>query len=477
MLPLMEAAGANCYKIPRSGQMKADVLVYLNRQLYLNIKDDQSLQQLIDAATLKGVISPVIGMPDIHSGFGLPIGGVMAMDADDGLISAGAVGMDINCGVRLLRTNIHHSNLSKVHLLKLIQAIADRVPSGVGQNSKHAPLIKMHFNALLQNGVPLLIELGFGRTEDLLNIEDNGSMPGAEVESVSKKAVNRGLQLSTIGGGNHFIELGFVEKVYDLETAKIFGLEEESLTVMIHTGSRGFGHQICTDYSAEMKQAASKYSLNIPSAGLAAVPINSPEGQRYFGAMNCAINFAFCNRQWITDDVRKAFSSVLGGADQDYDLGLVYDLAHNTARFETFGGHKMLIHRKGAARALPPGHSENPKTYKTTGHPVLIPGSMGSSSFVIRALPAVEKIYNSVNHGAGRVLSRSAARREISVQQLKERMAEVIISGGNYKAYLDEAPQAYKDIEQVIDTLTEIGFSQKVARLRPLAVLKGEGGD
>jgi len=477
MFSLMEATGTNCYRISRSGQMKAEVLVYLNKELYGSFKEDQSLQQLIDAATLVGVVSPVIGMPDIHSGFGLPIGGVMAMDADDGLISAGAVGMDINCGVRLLRTNIHYSSLGKDHLLKLIQAIADRVPSGVGQNSKHAPLIRQHFNALLQSGVPRLVELGFGRPEDLQYIEDKGSMPGAEVESVSKKAVSRGLQLSTIGGGNHFIELGFVEKVYDLESAKIFGLEEKSLTVMIHTGSRGFGHQICTDYSAEMKQAAPKYSLNIPSAGLAAVPIKSSEGKHYFGAMTCAINFAFCNRQWITDDVRKAFSSVFGGADQDYGLDLVYDLAHNTARFETFGGRKMLIHRKGAARALPPGHPENPKIYKNTGHPVLIPGSMGSASFVIRALPAVEKIYNSVNHGAGRILSRSAARREISVQQLRERMAEVIISGGNYKAYLDEAPQAYKDIEQVIDTLTEAGFSHKVARLLPLAVLKGEGGD
>ncbi len=477
MLPLMEAAGVNCYRIPRSGQMKADVLVYLKKELYGSFKEDQSLQQLVDAAMLKGVISPVIGMPDIHSGFGLPIGGVMAMDADDGLISAGAVGMDINCGVRLLRTNIHYSSLNKAYLLKLIQAIAKRVPSGVGQNSRHSSLIRKHFNALLQSGVPQLVELGIGRPEDIENIEDKGSMPGAEIGAISKKASDRGLQLSTIGGGNHFIELGYIEKIYDLEAAKLFGLEEGSLTVMIHTGSRGFGHQICTDYSAEMKLSASKYSLLIPSAGLAAVPIKSPEGKRYFGAMTCAINFAFCNRQWITDDVRKAFSSVLGGADQEYDLGLVYDLAHNTARFETFGGRKMLIHRKGAARALPPGHSENPKSYKTTGHPVLIPGSMGSASFVIRALPTVEKIYNSVNHGAGRVLSRSAARREISVQQLKERMAEVIISGGNFKAYLDEAPQAYKDIEQVIDTLTEIGFSKKVARLRPLAVLKGEGGD
>ncbi len=473
----LEAAGDNCYRIARQGNMKANVLVYLNQELFDSFHEDQSLQQLMDAATLPGVIDPVIGMPDIHTGFGLPIGGVMAMDATEGLISAGAVGMDINCGVRLLRTNITAETFDKTVLKKLIRAIEDRVPSGVGQKSRHSRLIENNFSELIHNGVPFLIDLGFGRPDDLEAIEDRGFLPGADIDAVSSKAVNRGLQLSTIGGGNHFIELGFIDEIFDQQTAEDYGLKKGYLSVLIHTGSRGFGHQICTDYSAEMKKAALKYKLELPSSGLAAVPISSQEGLKYLAAMTCAINFAFCNRQWITDDLRKAFSAVLGGNDSDYDLGLVYDIAHNTARFEEIGGKKMLIHRKGATRALPPGHPDNPDKYITTGHPVLIPGSMGSASYVIKAEEGVDKIYNSVNHGAGRVLSRTAAKREISVDQLMEKLGNVLVSGRSYKAYLDEAPQAYKNIEQVVDTFTGIGLSRRVARLMPLAVIKGDGSN
>jgi len=474
---LLEPAGNNCYRIRRQGRMKADVVVYLNQQLFKSFAEDQSLQQLMDAASLDGVIDPVVGMPDIHSGFGLPIGGVMAMDAEQGLISAGAVGMDINCGVRLLRTTIESKSLDKEALRKLIRAIEKRVPSGVGRKSKHEAFIDAHFNTIIQEGVPFLVDQGYGRSEDLEAIEDGGCTTGADPAAISGDARKRGLQLSTIGGGNHFIELGYVDTVFDREAAGIYGLSEGMLTVLIHTGSRGFGHQICTDYSALMKKKAPGYKLDLPSAGLASVPINSGTGKKYFSAMSCAINFAFCNRQWIADDVRKAFSSVFGGDDRSYGLDLIYDLAHNTARFEEIGGKQMLIHRKGATRALAPGHPENPGRYRATGHPVLIPGSMGTASYVVRAEPGVNKIYNSVNHGAGRVLSRRAAKKEISVAELKGRLSEVLVSGRNFKAYLDEAPQAYKDIEMVIDTFTEIGLSSKVARLLPLAVLKGEGSD
>lgn len=385
--------------------------------------------------------------------------------------------MDINCGVRLLRTTLEAADLDKAVLEKLIRAIVERVPSGVGKKSMHAPLIRRHFEHFLKGGVPFMIELGVGRPEDLQHIEDGGLMAGADPASVSKEAAGRGQQLSTIGGGNHFIELGFVDKIFDKQAAGVYGLAEGLLTVLIHTGSRGFGHQVCTDYTAIMKKAAPGYGLEIPTAGLASVPIDSKEGQNYFSAMACAINFAFCNRQWITDDVRKAFSSVFGKSDHEFGLGLVYDVAHNTARFEELGGIKMLIHRKGATRALPPGHNDNPEHYRSTGHAVLIPGSMGSASYVVRAEPGVEKIFNSINHGAGRMLSRKAAKREISVEQLKEKMADVLVSGRSYKAYLDEAPQAYKDIELVVDTFAKIGLSRKVARLLPLAVIKGEGND
>jgi tRNA-splicing ligase RtcB (3'-phosphate/5'-hydroxy nucleic acid ligase) len=472
-MPLMQPAGKNCYRIERQGRMKADVLVYLNEELYKNFSEDQSLQQLMDAASLEGVISPVIGMPDIHSGFGLPIGGVMAMDESRGLISAGAVGYDINCGVRLLSTAIEKSGIDKKLLRSMVRAIGKRIPSGIGHKSEHAEQVQKHFRSLVEKGVPYLVELGYGRAEDLDCIEEGGFMSDADMGAVSSKAAGRGAQLSTIGGGNHFIELGYVEQIYDNETAAIYGLKADTLTVLIHTGSRGFGHQICTDYSQEMKKAASRYRLDIPNSGLAAVPIDSDEGKRYYTAMACAINFAFCNRQWITDDVRRAFKAVLGNSDKRCELDLVYDVAHNTARFEKISGRKVLLHRKGATRALPPGHESNPQRYSSTGHPVLVPGSMGTASYVIRALPKVEEIFYSVNHGAGRVLSRTAAKREISVKELQERIKDVIVSGQNYEAYLDEAPQAYKDIDLVVETLTEIGMSSKVARLLPLAVIKG----
>lgn len=477
MTKLLEPLGDNCYRIAQKDRMKATVLVYLNHKLYSSFAEDASLQQLIDAASLPGVISPVIGMPDIHSGFGLPIGGVMAMDAETGLVSAGAVGMDINCGVRLLRTNIDAAELQQKDYVALIREIGTRVPSGIGTKSKHARIIRDRFNDFIEKGVPFLVGMGYGRKSDLEAIEDGGCLPGADHRALSSKAVERGLQLSTIGGGNHFIELGLIEEIFDPAAAAAYGLTKAKLTILVHTGSRGFGHQICTDFSAEMKKASTKYKIEIPSAGLAAVPIKSVEGQKYLAAMNCAINFAFCNRQWITDDIRKAFSAVLGGPEQDFDLGLVYDVAHNTAKFEEIGGRRMLVHRKGATRALPPEHDLNPLLYRSFGHPVLVPGSMGTASYVIRGNKGIERLYHSVNHGAGRVLSRTSAKKTISIEDLKRGLGKVIVSGRSYKAYLDEAPQAYKDIDEVVETLTEIGLSQKVARLRPLAVLKGEGND
>lgn len=476
-MSLLERAGENCYRLRRRGKMKVEVLVYLNRALHRSFNEDEALQQLIDAASLSGVAEPVIGMPDLHTGFGLPIGGVMAMDADGGAVSAGAVGMDINCGVRLMRTNLAARDLDKPTLRRLINAIVHRVPSGVGQKSKQASLVRRHFRDFVERGVPFLLELGFGRPEDLQQIEENGFMPGADLAAASREAVERGDQLSTIGGGNHFIELGYIAEVPDPEAARAMGLEEGRLTVLIHTGSRGFGHQICSDYSNLMLKAAAKCKLDVPSPGLAAMPIQSPEGRRYLAAMACAVNFAFCNRQWITDDVRKAFGEVLGGNDTEYDLALVYDVAHNIAKFEEIRGRRLLIHRKGATRALPPGHPGNPDAYRELGHPVIIPGSMGTASYVITAGPKVEQTFHSVNHGAGRVLSRRAARREISVEQFQQVMGEILLLGRNLKTYLDEAPQAYKNIDAVVDTFAEIGFTRKVARLLPLAVIKGGGGD
>jgi tRNA-splicing ligase RtcB len=474
-MSLLERESANCYRIRRRGKMRVDAVVYLNEELRRAFSEDEALRQLADAAALPGVVEPVVGMPDIHTGFGLPIGGVMAVDAADGVISAGAVGMDINCGVRLLRTKLEAKALDKPLLRKLLNAIVERVPTGVGKKSRQAALVRKNLHSYLVKGVPFLIEQGFGRPEDLECIEEGGAMEGADPAAVSPEAVERGAQLSTIGGGNHFIELGLVDRVFDAAAAAKLGLSEGQLTVLIHTGSRGFGHQICTDFTALMWKTAARMKLDIPTKGLAAVPIDSVEGRRYLAAMACAVNFAFCNRQWITHDVRQAFKAVLGGDDRDYDLGLVYDVAHNIAKFEEVGGRRLLIHRKGATRALPPGHPGNPPRYKDLGHPALIPGSMGTASYVIIAEPKVERTFYSVNHGAGRVLSRGAARRQIEVEELKKSLGEIMVLGRNYREYLDEAPQAYKDIEAVIDTFAEIGFTRRVARLRPLAVIKGEG--
>ncbi len=476
-MSLLERESANCYRIRRQGPMRADVVIYLNKALKRSFDEEEAVQQLIDAATLPGVADPVVGMPDIHTGFGLPIGGVMAVDAAEGVVSAGAVGMDINCGVRLLRTNLEADSLDKPLLRRLMEAIVMRVPTGVGGSSRQAALVRNNLQSYLGEGAPFLVRQGFGRLEDLECIEEGGAMTGADPAAVSAEAMARGAQLSTIGGGNHFIELGRVDRLFDDTAAAQLGLAEGKLTVLIHTGSRGFGHQICTDYTAVMLKAAAKMKLDIPTKGLAAVPINSAGGRRYLAAMACAVNFAFCNRQWIAHDVRQAFSEVLGGDDRDYDLGLVYDVAHNIAKFEKVGGRRLLIHRKGATRALPPGHPLNPPRYRELGHPVLIPGSMGTASYVIVAGLKVERTFYSVNHGAGRVLSRGAARREIDVAELRQTLGEIMVLGRNYRSYLDEAPQAYKDIEEVIDTFAEIGFTRRVARLLPLAVIKGPGRD
>ncbi|NMB34687.1 MAG: RtcB family protein [Firmicutes bacterium] len=472
----IEKCGLNCYRIPRQGEMKVEARVYLNEFLYENYLEEESLEQLCDAASLPGVYRYVIGMPDIHSGYGLPIGGVMAMEVPDGLISAGAVGMDINCGVRLLRTNIGVQDLDKKDLEKLLREIAARVPTGIGKTSKHQADLGRHFAEIVESGFPVLLELGYARPEDRRFVEEEGFFPGANLSKVSNKARKRGNQLSTIGGGNHFIELGEVAEIFDRENAALFGLTRGSLSVLIHTGSRGFGHQICVDYSSIMEKSAKRYGLKLPSRGLAAVPIESPEGKDYFAAMSAAINFAFANRQIITHDVREAFGAYFDCRDTELDLGVVYDVAHNIAKFEEVEGRELLIHRKGATRALPPQHRGNPSAYRSSGHPVFIPGSMGTSSYIIVATPKVVETFYSVNHGAGRVMSRREARRQFDVEMLREQLGPIVFYGDRERNILDEAPQAYKDIDAVVDTLAEIGIIKKVARLSPLAVVKGGKG-
>jgi len=466
--------GLNRYRLRRSGNMRVDGLVYANEYLLPLLKGDKSLRQLANAACLPGVVGRVCGMPDIHEGFGLPIGGVMAIAAD-GVISAGAVGMDINCGVRLLSTNISAKELSAPLLRRLSDRIEAYVPTGVGKKGKHKAITEDIFEDVVHTGTKGFVERGYGRPDDMTKTEEEGCLPGADMGAVSKEAYKRGaVQLGTLGGGNHFIELQVVDEVYDRPTGEYFGLTRGYLTVMIHTGSRGFGHQICNDYSKSLLAAARKYGIELPDRGLACVPVDSREGRDYYAAMACAVNFAFANRQLITHDVRCAFSDVMDRSPEELGLDLIYDVAHNIAKWETHEGQELLVHRKGATRALPPGHPDNPDVYRRTGHPVLIPGSMGTASYVLTGAAKAAEAFYSANHGAGRTLSRTAAIKQITREQFESSMLGILYNSRNYRELLDEAPGAYKDIDQVVETLAAIGMTRKVARLTPLAVIKGK---
>jgi len=473
----MKPVGRNRYRCVPSGEADVGAVVYLNDALREAVESD-ALRQLTDAVSLPGVEDPVVGMPDLHVGYGLPIGGVMAVRAgedeqDTSIVSAGAVGYDINCGVRLLRTNIVADDLDEDDLKALLDAILRRIPVGVGKSSART-IRGLSFEQVVTRGAQALIAEGYGRREDAGAIEEMGSMEGARPETVSKKARSRSNQLATIGGGNHFIEIGTVERVYDHDMAGHFGLAEGDLTVMIHTGSRGFGHEVCSNYTALMSRRASAYGVKLPSKGLACVPIGSREGRDYLAAMACAVNYAFANRQLLTHDVRLAFSEVMGEGDVSLGLDVVYDVAHNIAKFEEHSGRRMLIHRKGATRALPPGHPSNPPRYRDTGHPVIIPGSMGTGSFVTVGTENTRETFYSVNHGAGRVMSRTAARKRFDLGSFREQLGSVIYAGVAVRKVLDEAPEAYKDIDDVVETLAEIDITRKVVRLRPLAVIKGD---
>mgnify|MGYP005840981145 FL=1 len=466
--------GFNRYRLHRRGKMRVDAVIYANEHLLPLLREDKSLEQLANAACLPGVIEPVIGMPDIHEGFGLPIGGVMAVAAD-GVISAGAVGMDINCGVRLIRSDLLARDFNQTLLRRLIDRIEHHVPTGVGKKGKHKGIDSKIFEAVTHKGVAAIINAGFGSVEDLYRIEENGCLPGADIGAVSREAYSRGaVQLGTLGGGNHFIEIQEVTDIFDAETAGRFGLFAGQLTVMIHTGSRGLGHQVCTDYTKWLAGAAPKYKIELPNRGLACAPIDSPDGRNYYKAMACAVNFAFANRQIIMTDVMRAFNDVVGSAPDEIGMRIVYDVAHNIAKWEEHHGRRVLVHRKGATRALCPKHPANPAVYRDTGHPALVPGSMGTASYVLVGTEKAAETFFSVNHGAGRVLSRTAAEKKITKEEFERAMRDVVYNVRSYKEIVDEAPLAYKDIEQVVSALVDVGITRKVARMIPLAVVKGK---
>lgn len=466
--------GPNRYRLEPRGDMKAGAVVYLSPDLLPPLREDGSLQQLADAACLPGVWDPVVGLPDIHSGFGLPIGGVMVTDWPEGVVSAGAVGMDINCGVRLLRTGVPVARLEGGLLPRLLQALAERIPAGVGKASRLQEVKALKLEDVFAGGAGYVVERGLGQPEDLQACEEKGCLIGADPGALSARAWERADQLATLGGGNHFLELDRVEKVYCPAAAACYGLAEGDMVVLIHTGSRGLGHQVCTDYTQRLWQSARALGLKLPGKGLAAAPCDSPAGREYLGAMACAVNFAFANRQLITMQVREVLSRLCEAEGDAQPAKVVYDVAHNIAKVERHRGQTGLVHRKGATRALAPGHPDNPSCYRESGHPSLVPGSMGTASYVLRGTPHTAETYFSVNHGAGRRMSRKEARRHVSKKAFAAQMGEVIYWAPGSRPPLDEAPAAYKDIVDVVETLAVIGLVEPVARLKPLAVMKGD---
>ncbi len=449
------------WQIPKSFRpdMRVPARVYATERMIEAIVKDRSLDQLVNVATLPGIRRYAIAMPDVHEGYGFPIGGVAAMNSDEGVISPGGIGYDINCGVRLLRSRSTFESLQPV-VAKLAHAIAREVPSGVGRGG-NLKLRGDELDRVLASGAARAVEMGFGEPRDLEHIESRGTLPGADAKLVSPDARERGHdQLGTIGSGNHFIEIDRVESVYDTDEAQRFGIERDGIVVQIHTGSRGLGHQVATDFLRVMTKTMAKYGIHVPDRELACAPLRSSEGQHYFGAMAAAANFAFANRQVITAGIRRAWKHEV----PDDEIEIVYDVAHNVAKLEKYPDlGEVVVHRKGATRAFP-------------GQPVLIPGSMGTASYLLVGQEkAMQQTFGSTCHGAGRVMSRTKARAEISAQELRERLRRMSIAteAGSAKGLVEEAPEAYKDIDEVIAVVARAGIAKKVARFVPVGVIKG----
>ncbi len=470
------------WEIPMTFQpgMQVPGLIYADRELIAQIERDRSLEQVVNVAGLPGIIGYSLAMPDIHQGYGFPIGGVAATDpSSGGVISPGGVGFDINCGVRLVRTGLEAGRVRK-EIHRLLSALFSAVPTGVGCRSD-LKLSNREEERVLEQGSAWAVARGLGMEGDLENTEEQGSLAGADPGRVGKRARERGRsQLGTLGSGNHFLEIQYVDEIFDPVLARSFGVEKGQVTVMIHCGSRGLGHQVCSDAVQMMGQISRKYGYTLPDRQLACAPADSPEGEAYFAAMACAANYAWANRQIIMDRVRKVFERTLGKTVAELKMGLVYDVAHNIAKFEKHrveGVEKTLcVHRKGATRAFSPGHPELPVHYRSSGQPVLIPGDMGSCSYLLAGTErAMIETWGSTCHGAGRVMSRTAARQAIRGRELAAELMSrgIEVMAGSLASLAEEAPRAYKDVSKVVEVVHQAGLSRKVARMRPLGVIKG----
>jgi tRNA-splicing ligase RtcB len=468
------------WEIPREGQMRTRGLIFASQQMIPKIQEDQSLQQVANVATLPGIVGASLAMPDIHWGYGFPIGGVAAFNLEEGIISPGGVGYDINCGVRLLRTNLQRQEV-EARVEELINTLFYNIPSGVGSRRKDLKLDLPTLKEVLRYGSEWAVKRGFGSAADLDHIEARGRIDGADPELISEFAMNRGKdQLGTLGSGNHFVEVGYVLDIYDDQVAYALGLARDQITVIVHTGSRGLGHQVCDDYIKVMLKAAAKYGIELPDRQLCCAPLTSPEGKQYLAAMSGAANFAFANRQMITHWVRQSFEQVFKMGPRDLGLEMIYDVAHNIAKIEehVVNGkkQKLCIHRKGATRAFPPGHPEVPPAYQQTGQPVLIPGDMGRYSFVlVGTQQALTETFGSTCHGAGREMSRHAAMKVARGRFIVKEMAAkgIIVRGAGRGTIDEEISEAYKDVENVVEVTHGAGISRKVAKLKPLGVMKG----
>ncbi len=511
-------------RIPKQGKMRVEGIVYVDEILYKGIKDDMCLQQVANVATLPGILKASLAMPDIHWGYGFPIGGVAAFDLDNGIVSPGGVGYDINCGVRLLKSHLSLDQV-KPELKNLVNHLYQKIPSGVGSSGLHPPLSESDYKKLFVQGAEWAVGCGFGQKEDLKHLEAEGALPGADPDGVSARAKKRGAdQLGTLGSGNHFLEIDFVSQIFDEEKAAFLGLFPNQICVTIHCGSRGVGHQTCDDHLGIMLQASKKYGIDLPDPQLCCAPIGSEEGRRYLSAMAAVANFAFANRQVIAHQVRKVFGHLLKMNDKDLGMEVVYDVCHNIAKFENHrvsesprtclpglrpgffrgdspspegvegeapsgfaGGEgdaspynreekKVLVHRKGATRAFPPGHPETPEAYQKSGQPVLIPGDMGRYSYVLVGTgQAFDEVFGSSCHGAGRVMSRNKALKSIQGRPIIKELEEqgIIIKADSFRTIGEEIPEAYKDVAHVVEVVEKGGLARIVAQLKPLGVVKG----
>ncbi len=459
--------------------MRVPARVYADDALLDMAMEDRAIEQLVNTASLPGIVGYALAMPDVHQGYGFPIGGVAATLMPDGVISPGGVGYDINCGVRLLVTNIEAEAL-RPYMDRLMNALFENVPTGVGKGGE-LRLNKAELGDLLERGAAWAVERGYGTAEDLLHTEDQGCMKDAKASAVSARAMERGRdQVGTLGSGNHFLEVDEIAEIYDEKVAEAFGLRKGMVCVWIHCGSRGLGHQVCTDAVRVMQQALAKYKISLPDRELACAPMSSPEGRTYYEAMCAAANYAWANRQVITQQVRQSFEQALKGKFSDLSLRMVYDVCHNIAKIEkhTLNGKQvtLCVHRKGATRAFGPGRPEVPEDYRPFGQPVLIPGDMGTGSYVLVGTEkAMQETFGSTCHGAGRTQSRTQARKGIRGEELRAQLEgqHITVRAASMSGLAEEAPEAYKRLEDVVRIVDRTGISRKVARTRPMGVMKG----